>query len=96
MKITSQVFNLFLSVMDCTPQINGVELENRTHKAAVELFRTAGEDVKLRVLKKVGRMQLFLVLECFLKCALQSISVQKRDNVVCQGAHMSCPDDFTS
>ncbi|KAG7229159.1 hypothetical protein INR49_013102 [Caranx melampygus] len=32
--------------------INGVELENRTHKAAVELFRTAGEDVKLRVLKK--------------------------------------------
>lgn len=31
-------------------------LENRTHKDAVELFRTAGEDVELRVLKKVGGM----------------------------------------
>uniref|UniRef100_A0A3B4WKL3 Synaptojanin 2 binding protein n=1 Tax=Seriola lalandi dorsalis TaxID=1841481 RepID=A0A3B4WKL3_SERLL len=33
--------------------INGVKLENRTHKAAVELFRTAGEDVELCVLKKL-------------------------------------------
>ncbi|XP_070697842.1 synaptojanin-2-binding protein [Pempheris klunzingeri] len=35
--------------------INGVTLEDRTHKAAVELFRTAGEDVELRVLKKLSR-----------------------------------------
>ncbi|XP_076605240.1 synaptojanin-2-binding protein [Chaetodon auriga] len=33
--------------------INGVKLEDRTHKHAVELFRTAGEDVELRVLKKL-------------------------------------------
>lgn len=33
--------------------INGVKLEDRTHKDAVELFRTAGEDVELRVLKKL-------------------------------------------
>ncbi|XP_071354597.1 synaptojanin-2-binding protein [Trachinotus anak] len=33
--------------------INGVKLENRTHKAAVELFRTAGEDVELRIMKKL-------------------------------------------
>ncbi|XP_042292785.1 synaptojanin-2-binding protein [Thunnus maccoyii] len=32
--------------------INGVKLEDQTHKSAVELFRTAGEDVLLRVLKK--------------------------------------------
>lgn len=32
--------------------INGVVLEDLTHKAVVELFRTAGEDVALRVLKK--------------------------------------------
>ncbi|KAM7403539.1 hypothetical protein PAMA_004138 [Pampus argenteus] len=32
--------------------INGVKLESQTHKAAVELFRTAEEDVHLRVLKK--------------------------------------------
>ncbi|XP_028994711.1 synaptojanin-2-binding protein [Betta splendens] len=32
--------------------INGMKLEDLTHRAAVELFRTAGEDVKLRVLKK--------------------------------------------
>ncbi|XP_018537229.1 synaptojanin-2-binding protein [Lates calcarifer] len=32
--------------------INGIMLADRTHKAAVELFRTAGEDVELRVLKK--------------------------------------------
>ncbi|XP_072222196.1 synaptojanin-2-binding protein [Leuresthes tenuis] len=32
--------------------INEIPLENRTHKAVVELFRTAGEDVELRVLKK--------------------------------------------
>lgn len=31
-------------------------LENRTHKDAVDLFRTAGEDVELCVLKKVGGM----------------------------------------
>ncbi|XP_028251589.1 synaptojanin-2-binding protein [Parambassis ranga] len=35
--------------------INGVTLEDRTHKAVVELFRTAGEDVELRVLKKLPR-----------------------------------------
>ncbi|XP_061156503.1 synaptojanin-2-binding protein [Syngnathus typhle] len=32
--------------------INGVKLEDQMHKAAVDLFRTAGEDVELRVLKK--------------------------------------------
>ncbi|XP_051942025.1 synaptojanin-2-binding protein [Hippocampus zosterae] len=32
--------------------INGVKLEEQTHRAAVDLFRTAGEDVELRVLKK--------------------------------------------
>ncbi|XP_040917517.1 synaptojanin-2-binding protein [Toxotes jaculatrix] len=32
--------------------INGINLTDRTHKAVVELFRTAGEDVELRVLKK--------------------------------------------
>ncbi|KAM4541963.1 synaptojanin-2-binding protein [Odontesthes bonariensis] len=32
--------------------INGIPLENRTHKAVVELFRTAEEDVELRILKK--------------------------------------------
>ncbi|XP_077416817.1 synaptojanin-2-binding protein [Vanacampus margaritifer] len=32
--------------------INGVKLEDQTHKAAVDLFRTAGEDVELCVLKK--------------------------------------------
>ncbi|XP_030299661.1 synaptojanin-2-binding protein [Sparus aurata] len=32
--------------------INGVKLEDRTHKHAVDLFRTAGENVELRVLKK--------------------------------------------
>ncbi|XP_034050909.1 synaptojanin-2-binding protein [Thalassophryne amazonica] len=35
--------------------INGVTLQDRTHKAAVELFRTAGDDVELRVLKKLPR-----------------------------------------
>lgn len=35
--------------------INGVELENLTHKAVVELFRTAGEDVALCVMKKLPR-----------------------------------------
>ncbi|XP_074548132.1 synaptojanin-2-binding protein [Halichoeres trimaculatus] len=35
--------------------INGVQLENRTHRAVVELFRTAGEDVQLRVQKKLSR-----------------------------------------
>ncbi|XP_028293942.1 synaptojanin-2-binding protein [Gouania willdenowi] len=33
--------------------INGVVLENRTHKDAVELFRAAGENVELRVSKKL-------------------------------------------
>ncbi|KAM4541083.1 synaptojanin-2-binding protein [Fundulus diaphanus] len=32
--------------------INGVSLENRTHTEVVDLFRTAGENVELRVLKK--------------------------------------------
>ncbi|XP_040055896.1 synaptojanin-2-binding protein [Gasterosteus aculeatus] len=32
--------------------INGVALENLTHRATVDLFRTAGEHVELRVLKK--------------------------------------------
>uniref|UniRef100_A0A8P4KIT4 Synaptojanin-2-binding protein n=1 Tax=Dicentrarchus labrax TaxID=13489 RepID=A0A8P4KIT4_DICLA len=35
--------------------INGTKLENLTHRDAVELFRTAGEDVELRVRKKGGR-----------------------------------------
>ncbi|XP_017265537.1 synaptojanin-2-binding protein [Kryptolebias marmoratus] len=34
--------------------INGVPLENLTHKAVVDLFRTAGEDVELRVQKKTN------------------------------------------
>ncbi|XP_053191288.1 synaptojanin-2-binding protein [Scomber japonicus] len=33
-------------------EINGVKLENQTHRSAVEFFRTAGEDVLLRVQKK--------------------------------------------
>ncbi|XP_076830582.1 synaptojanin-2-binding protein [Brachyhypopomus gauderio] len=32
--------------------INGHELENLSHTAAVDLFRSAGEDVHLRVLKR--------------------------------------------
>ncbi|XP_037550580.1 synaptojanin-2-binding protein [Nematolebias whitei] len=32
--------------------INGVPLESLTHKAAVDVFRTAGVDVELRVQKK--------------------------------------------
>ncbi|XP_041132019.1 synaptojanin-2-binding protein-like isoform X2 [Polyodon spathula] len=31
--------------------INGCELQNLSHQEAVELFRTAGEDVRLRVLQ---------------------------------------------
>ncbi|XP_073339693.1 synaptojanin-2-binding protein [Pagrus major] len=34
--------------------INGVKLEDLTHRDAVDLFRTAGEDVELRVLKKTA------------------------------------------
>ncbi|MBN3286467.1 SYJ2B protein, partial [Polyodon spathula] len=34
--------------------INGCELRNLSHQEAVELFRTAGEDVRLRVLQGVG------------------------------------------
>ncbi|XP_061599191.1 synaptojanin-2-binding protein [Cololabis saira] len=34
-------------------EINGVKLEKLTHKHVVELFRTAGEDVELRVQKKM-------------------------------------------
>ncbi|CAB1418548.1 unnamed protein product [Pleuronectes platessa] len=33
--------------------INGVQLEDLMHKSAVDLFRMAGEDVDLRVLKKL-------------------------------------------
>ncbi|XP_029899919.1 synaptojanin-2-binding protein [Myripristis murdjan] len=33
--------------------INGIKLEDRTHSATVELFRTAGEDVELLVLPKL-------------------------------------------
>ncbi|KAL7380207.1 hypothetical protein ABVT39_013605 [Epinephelus coioides] len=33
--------------------INGVKLEDLTHRATVDLFRTAGEDVELRVMKKL-------------------------------------------
>lgn len=36
--------------------INGEALDNRTHKAAVELFRSAGENVELKVLKKVPHL----------------------------------------
>lgn len=35
--------------------INGIKLEDRTHKAAVDLFKGAGEDVELQVLKKSSR-----------------------------------------
>ncbi|XP_076013865.1 synaptojanin-2-binding protein [Genypterus blacodes] len=35
--------------------INGVVLENHTHKLAVDLFRTAGQDVELRVQKMSPR-----------------------------------------
>lgn len=33
--------------------INGIHLKDMTHKAAVDIFRTAGEDVELRVLKNL-------------------------------------------
>ncbi|XP_042356053.1 synaptojanin-2-binding protein [Plectropomus leopardus] len=33
--------------------INGIKLEDLTHRATVDLFRTAGEDVELRVQKKL-------------------------------------------
>ncbi|PWA29623.1 synaptojanin-2-binding protein [Gambusia affinis] len=33
-------------------QINGVSLENRYHHEVVELFRSAGENVQLRVMKR--------------------------------------------
>ncbi|XP_029982081.1 synaptojanin-2-binding protein [Sphaeramia orbicularis] len=36
--------------------INGAMLDNRTHKAAVELFRSAGENVELKVLKKAPHL----------------------------------------
>lgn len=36
--------------------INGEMLDNRTHKAAVELFRSAGENVELKVLKKAPHL----------------------------------------
>lgn len=35
-------------------QINGILLEGREHKHVVDLFKSAGEDVELRVQKKVG------------------------------------------
>lgn len=35
--------------------INGQNLENRTHREVVDLFRTAGDDVELKVLKKSSR-----------------------------------------
>ncbi|CAN9501979.1 unnamed protein product [Ophioblennius macclurei] len=38
-------------------EINGVVLDQKTHKAVVELFRTAGEDVALRVQKKSQRQR---------------------------------------
>lgn len=36
-------------------EINGQTLENRTHREVVDLFRTAGDDVELKVLKKSSR-----------------------------------------
>lgn len=36
-------------------EINGLNLENRTHREVVDLFRTAGDDVELKVLKKSSR-----------------------------------------
>lgn len=39
-------------------QINGISLEGRQHKHVVDLFKTAGEDVELRVQKKVGGFRL--------------------------------------
>lgn len=35
--------------------INGQNLENLTHREVVDLFRTAGDDVELKVLKKSSR-----------------------------------------
>lgn len=35
------------------PKINGIMLADRKHNEAVDLFRTSGEHVELRVLKKV-------------------------------------------
>lgn len=35
--------------------INGQNLENLTHREVVDLFRTAGDDVELKVLKKPSR-----------------------------------------
>lgn len=49
------------------PQINGITLEERTHSDAVELFRTAGANVELRVLKKVGVVMLQDLLAVILK-----------------------------
>lgn len=36
--------------------INGLDLENRAHREVVDLFRTAGDDVELKVLKKSSHM----------------------------------------
>lgn len=36
--------------------INGATLDNLTHKAAVELFRSAGENVELKVQKKAPHL----------------------------------------
>lgn len=44
------VFTLIPPVL----QINGISLAGREHKHVVDLFKTAGEDVELRVQKKVG------------------------------------------
>ncbi|XP_066536045.1 synaptojanin-2-binding protein [Hoplias malabaricus] len=38
-------------------EINGHKLQNLSHSAAVELFRTAGEDVHLRVQKRLPLTQ---------------------------------------
>lgn len=46
---TRHTFNPFFLI----PKINGIMLADRKHNEAVDLFRTSGEHVELRVLKKV-------------------------------------------
>lgn len=46
--------NGFFTGIPPVSQINGILLEGREHKHVVDLFKSAGEDVELRVQKKVG------------------------------------------
>lgn len=58
---------IFVCMFWCFHQINGITLEERMHSDAVELFRTAGANVELRVLKKVGAMMLQDLVSVVLK-----------------------------